>query len=197
MTSAAPVLLPEKAERFLRELGSYLSSLPGNERQEIVEEIRSHLQERAAQGASDLLAGFGNPETYAAAFIQEHALAGAIARGTSWAVGRALLAGARRASWLYLVVVLGVVHVYGVVLLGLGVMKPFFPRNVGLFAGNGRFTFGMLFGSDVPNELLGWWGVPVFVAMGLVALAGGNWALRAVGQWRLTRLRGLNPRWQR
>lgn len=191
MTNASTAALPNEAEHFLRGLDRALSTLPGAERREILDEVRSHLADRAAQGATDLLRGFESPEAYAAAFFQERALASALAQGSSWAVGRALLAGARRVGWWYLVLVLGLLHVYGLSFLVLAVVKPFFPGNVGLFVGGGRFTFGVVPGADVARatEVLGWWAMPVFLVLGVFTLWIANWMLRALGRWRLGRLR--------
>ena len=196
MTSVSDAVLPDEAERFLRGLDRALSPLPGEERQEIVDEVRSHLADRAAQGATDLLGGFGSPDAYGAAFLQEKALASALARGTSWAIGRALLAGARKVGWWYVVAVLGLLHLFGVSFLVLAVLKPVFPGNVGLFMGGGRFSLGAIFGGEVGNttEVLGWWSIPVFAVLGASALWGGNWMLRALGRWRLARLRATGGR---
>jgi len=191
MSDQSAVRLPVEAERFLGRLEQALGPLAPGERQEIVDEIRSHLSERAAQGATELLAGFDDPEAYAATFVQERALAGALAGGGTWAVGRALLSGARRIGWWYLVLVLGVLHLYGAVFLLLAVLKPIFPAKVGLFVGGSHVAFGAIFGEDFPGraELLGWWAIPLFVALGVPMLWGANWTLRALGRWRLARLR--------
>ena len=191
MSEPSVVRLPVEAERFLGRLEQALGPLPPGERQEIVEEIRSHLSERAAQGATELLTGFDDPEAYAATFVQERALAGALAGGGSWAVGRALLSGARRIGWWYVVLVLGVLHLYGAVFLLLAVLKPIFPASVGLFVGGSHVAFGAIFGEALSGraELLGWWAIPLFVALGVPLLWGANWTLRALGHWRLGRLR--------
>lgn len=196
MTRLATVTLPENVERFLRGLDRALSSLPGAERQEIVDELRSHFADRSAAGATDLLAGFESPEAYAASFVQEGALAGALAQGASWAIGRALLAGARRVGWWYLVLVLGILHLYGASFLLLAVLKPIFPEHVGLFVGGGRFSLGAVFGEERARsaELLGWWAIPVFVVAGVLVLWSANWMLRAAGRWRLARLRAAGAR---
>jgi uncharacterized membrane protein len=195
MTTVAPAELPKRAERFLRDLGSALSKVPAAERDEIVAEIRSHLEDRLSQGASDILAGFSDPGAYAAAFMQERALASAVAQGTSWAIGGALLRGARTLGWWYTVLVLGLLHVYGLVFLALALAKPIFPRNVGLFVhrrpSGTALSFGGIFGEDLSDttEILGWWAIPILVLLGVLALWGANRTLRALGRWRLKRIR--------
>ncbi len=182
--------LPAGAVAFLRQLERYLSPLPEAERQDVVAEIRSHLVDRAAQGATDLLGPFGTPESYAAAFLQERELAGALAGGSSWAVGRALVSGARKIGWWYVVAVLGMLHLYGTALIVLAALKPFFPANVGMFLGEG-LTIGIRSAHDLSgwHEVLGWWAIPGFLVPGVLVLWGANATLRALGRWRLARLR--------
>ena len=140
--------LHPEAERFLEKLRSSLAALPGDERDDIVAEIRSHLEERAARGEPDHVGGFGSPEAYAAAFLQERGLTGALARGSSWAIGRALLSGARKAGWWYLVLVLAMLHLYGASLIAMAALKPIFPAQVGKFVGDGKFSLGAHFGPE-------------------------------------------------
>lgn len=185
--------LPAEAERFLRHLDGALSAMPAAEREDVVAEIRSHLEDRAARGDVDLLGPFGRPEAYAATFLQERALVGALARGTSWELGRALLAGARRFGWWYVVLVLAVLHLYGAVFVVLAVLKPLFPGNVGAFVGTERFSIGAHFGPESAfagtREVLGWWSVPIFFVVGVLLLWSANWTLRRLARWRLARLR--------
>jgi hypothetical protein len=182
--------LPREAETFLRGLERSLSALPAEERREVVKELRSHLEDRAAQGAADLLAPFGRPEAYAAAFLEERALCGALATGSSFALGRALLSGARRLGWWYAVAALGLVEVVGGGLVALAALKLFWPGKVGLFFGPGVFFLGMRDGETGPAvELLGYWAVPFFLFLGVAALFSANWSLRTLAAWRLARAR--------
>ena len=59
------------AERYLKELGRSLAGLPRDRRQEIEEEIRSHIDEATPPGAGDaevrnILEELGDPQTIAA-----------------------------------------------------------------------------------------------------------------------------------
>ncbi len=187
--------LPSEAVDFLSRLERYLSPLPEAERRDIVAEIRSHLVDRAAQGATDLVGPFGTPESYAAAFLQERELAGALAGGSSWAIGRALVSGARKIGWWYVVAVLGMLHLYGAGFVLLAALKPFFPSNVGMFVGEG-LTIGIRSAQDLSGwrEVLGWWAIPGFLVPGVLVLWGANATLRALARWRLARLRPAPPR---
>ncbi len=179
---------PSGAERYLLELDRCLVRLPPSERAEIVAEIRSHLLERP-EAAADPARAFGSAEAYARAFVQERALAGALAGGASWALGRALVSGASRLGWWYVVAVLAVAQAYGAVLVALAALKPVFPAHVGLFVGGG-FTLGARFGEELSGarEVLGWWSVPLFLGAGVLFLWGGNFTLRALARWRLAAL---------
>ena len=181
--------LPREAEAFLRDLKRHLSPLPDAERRDIVAEIRSHLEDRAAQGAGELLAPFGTPEAYAGAFLEQRALSSALARGSSWAIGRALLGGARRVGWWYAVIALGLVQLLGAVFLVLSALKIVLPGMVGLFIGPRTFFLGMRLPAPGATEVLGWWAIPLFFVLGVAALWSGRWMLRLLAGWRLSRIR--------
>lgn len=185
--------LPKNAEAFLRDVGLALSPLPAEEREDLLAELRSHLLDRASQGRDDAVAEFGPAEQYASAFLAERALSGALASGTSWSLGRALLVGARDLlRVLLLLVPLGLLHVIGLALLAVGALKPFFPANVGVFVPNGGrlwaigYVSGDLSGS---REVLGWWALPVFLVSGALLLWAANRGLRAAARSRLERAR--------
>ena len=174
---------------YLRRFRAALVRLPPDERDDLVAEVRSHLGERRAQGNLGVLDGFEAPEAYAAHFLAEHALTGALAEGTSFALGRALLVGVRDGFLgLFVVVPLFVVQLVALVLVVLGAMKPIIPARIGLFVGaRGSLEVLGLYGGDLANvrELLGWWAIPGFIVPGVVALWAGNRALRALARWRL------------
>jgi uncharacterized membrane protein len=178
--------LPKDAELYLRRVSQGLSTLGTTERDEIVDELRSHLAERQAAGRSDLLAGFESPEALAASFVQERELRGALARGTSWALGRALLVAARD-SVLALVVLLPLVllQLIGGALIVMAVIKLFDPGKVGLWVGEGQLVLGFPSQTTGLRELLGWSAIPAFIVSGLVLLVGSNRVMRALVRWRL------------
>lgn len=182
--------LPPDAERWLAELARHLAPLDPPARSELLAELRSHLEERAAQGAGDLLAPFGRAEDYAALFVEEQALRGALARGGPIALGRALLGGARRLAWWYAVLSLALVQLLGGVLVLLAALKLAFPAQVGLFVHGRALQLGATFGGAPEGvELLGWWAVPLFLLAGALALWASLAALRGLARWRLARLR--------
>src|SRR3569833_1391232 len=68
---------------YLRRLGWALSSLPERDRDDIVEETRTHVLARVEQGQdlSEALAAFGPAETYAARFVDEMEVTRALGSG--------------------------------------------------------------------------------------------------------------------
>ncbi len=183
-------VLSPAAERFLRELERGLAPLPDAERRDVVAEIRSHLLDRAGQG-DDGVASFGDPRAYAAAFLEERALAGALARGSSFALGRALVAGARGAGALAGTLALAIVHLVGAALVACAALKPAFPARVGFLVSDvdARWVLGAYFGGslDGMREVLGGWAIPAFLVPGLALLWGGNRGLRRLARRRLAR----------
>jgi uncharacterized membrane protein len=188
MTAALPPLPPE-AERYLRRLRLGLSSLSPEERGDIVQEIRSHMGERLAAGKSNLLEGFDEPEAYASKFVANYALGGALSRGTSLTLGRALLTGASSGLFtLFIVAPLLALEFLGACLVLLGFLKPVFPARIGAFySADGAFVALGAYGGDVAQlrEALGWWSVPLFFIPGILMIFVCNRALRALARRKL------------
>lgn len=178
--------LPKDAEQFLKSLRQGLSTLDEKERDEIVTELRSHLLDRQAQGKTDLLEGFEAPEILASAFLSEYALRGALAQGTSWAMGRALLIAARDSALVLLIVCpLILLQLCGACFIALGLLKPMMPGRIGMWVGAGNLNLGFSDPSPQVHEVLGWWAIPVLLAVGFIVLWLSNRAMRAVIRWRL------------
>lgn len=179
--------LPTEAERYLAQLRMALSPLGEAEREEIVAEVRSHLLDRVASGKGALLDGFDAPETYAAEFLAERSLRGALAQGTSWALGRALLIGARDSLLaLFVLLPLVVMQLAGACLVVLAALKPFLPHQIGMFEGPRGFALGFVSPEPLDaRELLGWWAIPAFIVGGALLFLASNRALRALARWRL------------
>ena len=179
--------LPEYAEKFLRQLRQGLGSLGAQEREEIIAELRAHLLDRQAQGKTDLLSGFETAEDLAATFVSENALRGALAQGTSWALARALLISARDSIatfLLFLPLVLLQLCAFGFVFFA--ALKPFMPKQIGLWVGDGNFYVGGNSGNNpAVHEVLGWWGVPVLAISGIFLFSVSNRAMRALAKRRL------------
>lgn len=178
--------LPAPAEDFLKRVRQGLATLSQSERDEIIIELRVHLLDRQANGSADVLAGFEPPEALASNFVTEYALRGALAQGTSLAMGRALLIAARD-SVLGLVVLLPLVLVQlcAFFVLVTALLKPFMPSEMGLWVGGESFYVGINNGNPAIREVLGWWGVPVLAVSGVILFWISNGAMRALVRWHL------------
>jgi uncharacterized membrane protein len=186
--------LPSEAERYLKELGQGLASLPPTERAEILAELRAHLAERAARGGAPL-AGFEPAETLAASFLSERALRGALAQGGAVALGRALLAAGRESVLALLgFLPLLLLQLAGLVCLAVAVLKPFMADRVGLWVGPGNFHVGVnVAGRPELHEVLGWWGIPVLAVTGALLSWASTRAMRALARRRLAAIRTAFP----
>jgi len=132
-----------EAEEFLRRLRLAFSRLSRQERDDVLAEIRLHFTERARAGQELALGQFGGPDQYAAQFIAESTLRSALAKGTPFALGHALLFAARGTLFALLVLASG-----GLSGGARGAQSlVFFPDNVGLFFEPG--------GCDPPRSSMG------------------------------------------
>lgn len=183
--------LPADGERYLRLLRAGLSSLPEAEQNDIIEEVRTHLSERYAAGRTDVLEAFGPSESYAAQFVEEHALTQAVAEGSTFALGRTLVRTARSVGEMVFVLApLTLIQGFAVLFIIVALLKPFFFDHVGYFTkpdGTGPWI-GI---SDARGniDVLGWWTIPVLLVPSTLALWGSRRALVALARRRLARAR--------
>lgn len=184
--------MPKEAEEYLRRLRQGLAELSADHRDEILAELRSHLAERHRRGAKDLLEGFDAPESYASEFLAESALRGAVARGTSVALGRALLIGAGNGLVrLITLAPLFLLHLIGGALVVVGALELFIPSRVGLFLdGGGQLVALGAYGGELEGtrEVLGLFALPLFVLTGVALIWLANRGLRALARRRLASL---------
>jgi len=182
-----PNPLPPTSEAYLKQVRQGLSSLSAADRDDILLELRSHLSDRIAQGSPDPLVGFEAPEALAANLVEELALRGALARGTSLALARALLVAARDSLLGLLVVApLLLAQVLALACLISAVAKLFMPDRIGLWVGPGAFFIGNSNNGDPRvHEVLGPWGAPVMAIAGVLIFWVSFRAMRALARWRL------------
>jgi hypothetical protein len=187
--------MPEDAETYLRQLERDLEPMPAEERGRIVQEIKSHLAERAAVGPQMLgvaISQLGPPRMLARSFVDDWRLSGALKQGPSW---RILLVILRRAAKSFAAVGIGfagvVLYLLAAGFVIVAVMKPISPHNVGAWAGpDGNLTnFGVLYGVDHPGaqELLGWWIIPVSLAAAALCYFVAAFVMRTGGRLLLKR----------
>ena len=66
MTTGTTVARSQEAQSYLDRVGAALADLPDEERADLLDELGTHVDEIAAEGASSLEARLGSPEDYAA-----------------------------------------------------------------------------------------------------------------------------------
>lgn len=170
----------EKIEAYLGKLRAQLNGIEDEEVRDIIDELRSHIMEKAAfaggtrgevtvSGVDAALAGLGSAEELARQYLTDNLLARA---EVSWSPVQILksLFGWASLSLAGFFVLLGAIagYFFGVVLMLVAVAKILHPHSAGLFIlphrdGDFEMSFRLGFGS-VPaggRDLLGWWIVPV------------------------------------
>ena len=180
-----------EVEAFLRRFRRGLAFLPTDIRDDLVDEVRSHIEERLAQGKVDLTKSFGSPEAYASRFAAEQALSAAASQGSPFQLVTVLLAKVRPAAFVvFLVLPLAVVEIMALALATVGVLKPFASDHVGLFLlDNGGFGgLGWIRNTAFMHEALGYAAMPVFVFGGLLLFWISNRLLLSIARREISRL---------
>jgi hypothetical protein len=198
----------QKVEAYLGTLRARLRGMNSQEIREIVEELRSHIMDKAAvsgeptgeltqAGVDAALAALGNPEELASQYLTDSLLAHA-------EVSRSpvkILAGLFRWASLSIAgffVLLGSIvgYFFGAVFILVALLKPVHPSTAGLWTlpnGSGDFelSFRLGFGSAPVGgrDLLGWWTIPIgmMAGCGLVMLTT-HIAIWFVRQYRKSRV---------
>lgn len=177
---------------FLRRFRRALASVPADVREELVDELRSHIEERLAQGRLDLEAGFGSPEDYASHFVTEGALQAAVSRGNPFHILTVLLGKVRAtAVTIFVVLPLGMLELVACGLILDGLLKPIGGSHVGLFLrSNGGFgALGWIRDIGSMHEVLGYAAMPIFLFCGLLLLWAAHKLLQTVARRELVRIR--------
>jgi hypothetical protein len=172
MTSEAQ----QQVEEYLRRLRERLRGLHADDIREIVEELRSHILDKAATGGQVTAAGvaaaltaLGSPEKLGSEYVTDSLLAQAEVSRTPWRIFDALFRWASLSLAGFVVLMGSIVGYFvGAVFALCAVLKPFHPHTAGLWlirnsAGDLQFSLRLGFGT-VPvggREVLGWWIVPI------------------------------------
>lgn len=177
---------------FLRRFRRALAALPADIREDLVEELRSHMDERATQGRLDLNRDFGSPEDYASRFITEQTLSAAVDEGRPWRLLAVLLGGVRTTAVTVLIVLpLAVAQFSAVVLMLTGLLKPISSDHIGVFFRSDGAFGGMGWVSDSASmhESLGYAAMPLFILAGLLLFFISNKLLLKAARRELTQMR--------
>jgi len=172
--------LPQTARKFLRSLSWGLAVLSPQDREEVLDEMRAHLIEVAAAGQDmdEAIAGFGPPELYARAIVENYDLTRAVGGARVWPAARVLAARMTRSILAAAIaVMIAIPGLFVLVSLFLAFVKLALPNQVGLWMGQDVFVLGMV---DTPyettHEMLGLWFIPLIIAFG-----GLNWLIARAG----------------
>jgi len=161
-------------DRYLRKLRSGLRRLPPEQAEDIVDEIRSHINDTCQLSGgmdrarvSGILTRLGNPTALAATYLSENLPAPAISRRSPrWLLRSAIrwvgLGAAGLFGFFAILIGYALAGAFGVCALS----KPFSPGGAGLWqVGGDDFTLQLGIGGPPPtpgaHELLGWWIIPL------------------------------------
>lgn len=180
-------------EAYIVRLRSALSRMTVAEREDIVEEIRAHVLDRVAESGltvPETLNRLGPAEVLAADYGK-----GALvrrARGTfsPWLILRAAYAWAMtgvHGVLAFLTALFGYTLGFGFIVLGL--MKPLFPEETGLWIGPDLLEFGFRPGNaPEAHQILGPWFTQLTLALGVLLFIGTTMLMRRLlpkfKQWR-------------
>jgi hypothetical protein len=174
-------------EAYLGKLRSRLRGVNDAEVQEIVEELRSHIMEKAGPaaemtcpGVDAALAALGPPEELAGQYLTDHLLAQAEISRSPWRILKSLFRWASLSVAGFFVLLGSIVGYFsGGVLALVAVMKLIHPKTAGLWIlqqSDGDLLFSFRLGFEGPPEgyrdVLGRWIIPVgwLAGCGLVML---------------------------
>src|SRR5208337_3756311 len=166
----------QRIEAYLSRLRGRLRGVNGEEVREIVEELRSHIMDKAAAsgavtaaGVDAALAALGSPEELASQYMTDNLLARAEVSRSPLQILKSLFRWASLSVAGFFVLLGSIVgYFFGVVLMLVAVAKLFHPRTAGLWTyrdstGDLELSFRLGFGSvpGVGKDVLGWWIVPI------------------------------------
>lgn len=194
----------QRIEAYLSRLRGRLQGVNGEEVREIVEELRSHIMDKAAAsgevtaaGVDAALAALGSPEELASQYMTDNLLARAEVSRSPLQILKSLFLWASLSVAGFFVLLGSIVgYFFGVVLMLVAVAKLFHPRTAGLWTypdgtGGMEFSFRLGFGSAPVGgkDLLGWWIIPIgwLAGCGLVMLTT-HIAVWFVRQYRRSRV---------
>ena len=189
-------------DSFLKQVRKGLRGMSDDDARDIIEELRSHILDRAAtngmlnvEAVNSAVAALGAPEELASQYVTDELLSRAQVSRSPLLILNALFrwAGLSVAGAF---VLLGSVIGYflAIVFAAVALLKPLHPYTAGLWVLRGSDSYSIrlgFFGAPVgAREILGWWVVPIglFLGYGLFLLTT-RFALWSVRHYR--RSRGL------
>jgi hypothetical protein len=189
----------QRIETYLGSLRLRLRGFKDQDVREIVEELRSHIVDKVASGDNldGVLAGLGSPEELASQYTTDDLLARAEVSRSPFRILEGLFRWASLSLAGFFVLLGSIVGYFvGGAFVLCALLKSFHPHTAGLWLlpdATGDSTFSLRLGfSSAPaggRELLGWWMIPVGLAVGggLVMLTT-RFALWCVQRYRRSRV---------
>jgi len=186
-----------KIENYLGKLRRNLRGLRDDDVRDIVEELRSHILDKASeQNLDEVLAGLGTPEDLASQYATDSQFARAEVSRTPWSILKSLFRWASLSVAGFFVLMGSLLGYFvGVVLILCGYLKLVHPQTAGIWTTRDamddlQISVHLGFGSAPTgaHEVLGWWIVPIGVlgGFGLVMLTT-RFALWCVRRYRKAR----------
>ncbi|HXY52841.1 MAG TPA: DUF1700 domain-containing protein [Terriglobales bacterium] len=177
----------QRIEAYLSRLQKRLRGLNREDVHEILEELRSHILDKAAAGGEvtaagvdGALAAMGSPEGLASEYVADNLLTRAAVSRSPLRVLDSLFRWASLSVAGFFVLVGSILgYVLGAIFILWAALKPLHPRTAGLWVSRdstGELTLSLRLGfGSVPavgRDVLGWWVVPIglLVGWGLVLL---------------------------
>jgi hypothetical protein len=198
-----PLDAQQRIDAYLNRLRGRLRGLDAENAREIVEELRSHILDRATQGGEMTLAGvdaalasLGNPEQLAGEYMADDLLKRAEVSRLPWRILESLFRwGSLSVAGFFVLLSAVLGYFLGVVFILVAAIKPFHPQTAGFWVypdstGGTTYSVRMGFGGAPANghELLGWWIVPIGLVGGCALLMlTTNFALWCARQYRRSR----------
>jgi Protein of unknown function (DUF1700) len=195
----------EKIELYLKQVRSGLRNLSEPQVAEILQELRSHILERAQSGsalsdtATDAaLQSLGSPQEVASLYLAENFMARAESSRTPWMVLRSVFHWATLSVKGFLVFAICLIgYAFGAAFFLAALAKPFDPQVVGLWLTN-HDSLSLVLGATDSHaqgrELLGWFLIPVGCSLGggtiLLTTHFGLWCIRRFRRARSRMLYG-------
>lgn len=174
-----------RIDAYLAELRRCLGELPPEEVHDILQEIRGHILERAEASGElteerlvAILKALGRPEEIAPLYQVDSVVAKARASLSPRLVMRGIHRWSVVSGWGFVLFVLGVVgYATGFSLMLSALAKIISPDRVGAWVHGASFSIGT--SSDpAAHDVLGWWLVPMGLAVGALLVFGTTRVLR-------------------
>lgn len=170
-----------KIEEYLRGLSRALRALPDRDRDDIIAEIRAHLDHRSDEGKlTEAIKALGSPDDCARSFIEEMKVQSAFADGGPAKTFGALLAlASQRVTAALGLFFSGIFFILAAAFVFIAFYEMVAPETVGLWSdpATGSFFFGTMDdpASPTARELLGRWLIPVSAVLAVLSFIVGQW----------------------